>query len=116
MKHETWCHHPSAHGSTQPVAARFADVDTRRHVNNIAVYGMHPEARQRWLTAAGGGLPEAARIGLHFEPRRAAPAHLALAPADGVRVYTDPAGRPGTPALPPALQSFHWLSGDTPCP
>ncbi len=54
MKHEAWRHDPSAYGSTQPVAARFADVDTRRHVNNIAVYGLHHEARQRWLMAAGG--------------------------------------------------------------
>ncbi len=55
MKHEAWRHDPSAYGSTQPVAARFADVDTRRHVNNIAVYGLHHEARQRWLMAADGG-------------------------------------------------------------
>ena len=32
MKHETWRHDSAAYGSTQPVAARFADVDTRRHV------------------------------------------------------------------------------------
>ena len=55
MKHQAWRHEPSAYGSSQPVAARFADVDTRRHVNNIAVYGLHHEARQRWLMAAGGG-------------------------------------------------------------
>jgi len=55
MKHEAWRHDPAAYGSTQPVAARYADVDTRRHVNNIAVYGLHQEARQRWLMAAGGG-------------------------------------------------------------
>ena len=55
MKHEAWRHDPAAFGSTQPVAARYADVDTRRHVNNIAVYGLHQEARQRWLRAAGGG-------------------------------------------------------------
>jgi acyl-CoA thioesterase FadM len=55
MKHEAWRHDPAAYGSTQPVAARFADVDTRRHVNNIAVYGLHHEARQRRLMAAGGG-------------------------------------------------------------
>ena len=54
MKHQAWRHEPSAYGSSQPVAARFADVDTRRHVNNIAVYGLHHEARQRWLMAAGG--------------------------------------------------------------
>lgn len=55
MKHEAWRHDPAAYGITQPVAARYADVDTRRHVNNIAVYGLHQEARQRWLMAAGVG-------------------------------------------------------------
>ena len=55
MKHEAWRHDPTAYGSTQPVAARYVDVDTRRHVNNIAVYGLHQEARQRWLMAARGG-------------------------------------------------------------
>ena len=54
MKHEAWRHDPGTYGSTQPVAARFVDLDTRRHVNNIAVYGLHHEARQRWLMAAGG--------------------------------------------------------------
>ena len=55
MKHEAWRRDPAAYGSSQAVAARYADVDTRRHVNNIAVYGLHQEARQRWLTAARDG-------------------------------------------------------------
>ena len=58
MKHEAWRHDPAAYGTPvdepSPVVARFADVDTRRHVNNIAVHGLHHEARQRWLQALGG--------------------------------------------------------------
>ena len=139
MKHETWRHDPAAYGSTQPVAARFANVDTRRHVNNIAVYGLHHEVRQRWLMAAGavadrgavwptGSLllkPLTSRTEFWQECQYPAPssAQLRVAMFDGQslqRVYTDPAGPPGAAALPPALraalQSFHWLSGDTPCP
>lgn len=52
MKRQAWRHDPGAYSSSEPVAARFADVDTRRHVNNIAVYGLHHEARYRWLMAA----------------------------------------------------------------
>jgi acyl-CoA thioesterase FadM len=54
MKHQAWRHDPAAYGAPQPAPTRFADVDTRRHVNNIAVHGLHQEARQRWLMAAGG--------------------------------------------------------------
>jgi len=58
MKHEAWRHDPAAYGppaaDPSPVVARFADVDTRRHINNIAVYGLHHEARLRWLLAHGG--------------------------------------------------------------
>ena len=86
-----------------------------------------------------------ARIDLQFVHHRAPPAHWALASAvthtgrssavlrvamfdgqslqataDCVMVYTDPAGAPGAAALPlalrAALQSFHWFTGDTPCP
>ena len=77
MKHEAWRHDPSAYGSSQPVAARFADVDTRRHVNNIAVYGLHHEARQRWLMAAG------AAAGWTAGPAAAPAAGPAAAPAAG---------------------------------
>ena len=45
---------PADLGEPLPVAARWADVDTRRHVNNIAVHGLHLEARQRWCTRALG--------------------------------------------------------------
>ncbi len=54
MKHDAWRHDPAAYGAPEPAPTRFADVDTRRHVNNIAVHGLHQEARQRWLMAAGG--------------------------------------------------------------
>ena len=54
MKHGSWRHDPAAYGAPQPAPTRFADVDTRRHVNNIAVHGLHAETRQRWLMAAGG--------------------------------------------------------------
>jgi acyl-CoA thioesterase FadM len=54
MKHEAWRHDPAAYGASQPAPTRFADVDTRRHVNNIAVHGLHAEARQHWLMAVGG--------------------------------------------------------------
>jgi acyl-CoA thioesterase FadM len=54
MKHQAWRHDPAAYGPPQPVVARWADVDTRRHINNIAVYALHQEARQRWLMQAGG--------------------------------------------------------------
>ena len=64
MKHQAWRHDLAAYGSTQPVAARYGDVDTRRHVNNIAVYGLHQEARQRGLMAAGraAGLADHAAV------------------------------------------------------
>jgi acyl-CoA thioesterase FadM len=48
MKQQRWRHDAAAYGPPLPVAARWSDVDTRRHVNNIAVYGLHQEARQRW--------------------------------------------------------------------
>ena len=54
MKHDAWRHDSAAYGPPEPAPTRFADVDTRRHVNNIAVHGLHQEARQRWLMAAGG--------------------------------------------------------------
>jgi hypothetical protein len=57
MKHEAWRHDPAAYGAPSagpsPVVARFADVDTRRHVNNMAVHGLHHEARMRCLLAHG---------------------------------------------------------------
>ncbi|OYU86841.1 MAG: hypothetical protein CFE45_24890, partial [Burkholderiales bacterium PBB5] len=54
MKHHAWRHDPAAYTAAGPLAARWADVDTRRHVNNIAVYGLHHEARWRWLLAVAG--------------------------------------------------------------
>ena len=128
-----------------PRCGNFWRPTTRRHINNIAVYGLHHEARQRWLMAAGAVAPDGVRIDLHFVHHRAPPPPWALASAvthtgrssaalrvamfdgqalqataDCVMVYTDPAGPPGAAVLPPALraalQSFHWLSGDTPCP
>jgi len=54
MKHNAWRHDPAAYTAAGPLAARWADVDTRRHVNNIAVYGLHLEARWRWLLAVAG--------------------------------------------------------------
>src|SRR5690606_658071 len=32
----------------------YTDVDPWRHLNNVAVYGLHQEARIRWLTQALG--------------------------------------------------------------
>ena len=122
------------------MAARFADVDTRRHVNNIAAT---LASRCSDFDADGGSSEEAVLLGI--EQARAALLKAAFAAAggqaerDGVRlrvamfdvdtlqamadcvmVYTDPAGPPGALPLPPALravlQSFHWIPGDTPCP
>jgi len=75
MKHEAWRHDLSAYAApagaasvASAVVARFADVDTRRHINNIAVYGLHHEARLRWLLAHGGAAvwPEGS---LRLKPR-----------------------------------------------
>lgn len=58
MKNEPWRSDPAAygaggdHGGGFTLQPRYTDVDTRRHVNNVAVYALHLEARVRRLMQA----------------------------------------------------------------
>ena len=49
MKNETWRQQPDAYPFRQPLLPRYVDLDTERHVNNVAVYQLHAEARLRFL-------------------------------------------------------------------
>lgn len=54
MKNETWRRDPSFYDRLYPLATRYTDVDPWRHLNNVAVYGLHQEARIQWLVQALG--------------------------------------------------------------
>lgn len=54
MKNETWRRDPSFYDRLHPLATRYTDVDPWRHLNNVAVYALHQEARIQWLAQALG--------------------------------------------------------------
>jgi acyl-CoA thioester hydrolase len=49
MKHDAWRHDAAQYTATYDIPARYADVDTLRHLNNSALHGLHQEARMRFL-------------------------------------------------------------------
>lgn len=54
MKNEAWRRDPSFYDRLYPLATRYTDVDPWRHLNNVAVYALHQEARIQWLVQALG--------------------------------------------------------------
>lgn len=54
MKREAWRRDPAAYPWQTGIAPRWSDVDTLRHLNNVALMGLHGEARMRWLAACLG--------------------------------------------------------------
>ena len=54
MKNEAWRRDPSFYDRLYPLATRYTDVDPWRHLNNVAVYALHQEARIQWLAQALG--------------------------------------------------------------
>lgn len=53
MKKDAWRHDLAAYEPAQPAATRFADVDTLRHINHIALYALQQEARLQWQLQHG---------------------------------------------------------------
>jgi len=53
MKQDAWRQTLAAFEPAQPAATRFADVDTRRHINHIALYALQQEARLQWQLQHG---------------------------------------------------------------
>ncbi len=54
MKNEVWRRDSSFYDRLYPLATRYTDVDPWRHLNNVAVSGLHIEARTQWLINAVG--------------------------------------------------------------
>lgn len=54
MKREAWRRDPAAYPFQTEIAPRWSDVDTLRHLNNVALMGLHGEARMRWLADTVG--------------------------------------------------------------
>jgi acyl-CoA thioesterase FadM len=48
MRENFWRQQLSFYRFTTPLQTRYADMDTERHVNNVAVIGLHLEARSRF--------------------------------------------------------------------
>lgn len=48
MKNQQWRRELRSYGFVHTIHSRYADIDTLRHVNNIAVHGMHAEACMRF--------------------------------------------------------------------
>lgn len=49
MKEEAWRYQLDSYEFRQQLFPRYVDLDTERHVNNVAVFQLHAEARLRYL-------------------------------------------------------------------
>ena len=54
MKTPGWQSHPERYDLRHTLALQYAHLDTIRHVNNVAVHGLHVEARIRYQLAVLG--------------------------------------------------------------
>jgi acyl-CoA thioesterase FadM len=54
MKHERWRRDASAYPFQTTLLPRWSDLDTVRHLNNVALVGLHLEVRQRWIAEVLG--------------------------------------------------------------
>ncbi|MBP6901786.1 MAG: hypothetical protein KBC73_16945 [Burkholderiaceae bacterium] len=54
MSTAPWRRDAFAYPWSAPLAPRWSDCDTLRHLNNVALIGLHAEARQQWLAEVLG--------------------------------------------------------------
>lgn len=54
MKHKHWRRDPAFYQFTIELPTRYSDVDTERHINNVAVQSLHAETRSRLHLALFG--------------------------------------------------------------
>lgn len=54
MSAPAWRRDATAYAWSAPLSPRWSDCDTLRHLNNVALIGLHAEARQQWLAEVLG--------------------------------------------------------------